>query len=160
MEFVEIDQSNYGQVKEIYDAGIRTGIATFEPAAPDWSKWNKKFLPDCRLALLDKDQVIGWAALTRVSQREVYKGVAEVSLYIDPGHRGKSLGKRMLTELIKRSEKAGLWTLQASIFKLNTASIKLHQSCGFRSIGYRERIAERDGVWHDTIIMERRSEVV
>ena len=160
MKFVSITRENYNQVAEIYKEGLATKMATFETEVPNWDQWNKKFLPFCRIALVQNDEVLGWASLTDVSTREVYRGVAEVTIYIKSSHQKKGLGKLLLGELISQSEQKGIWSLQASIFRGNDISIQLHKKCGFRVLGYKEKIAKRDGIWHDTFILERRSRVV
>ena len=160
MKIVKIDPANYPQVADIYLQGIATGLATFQTEAADWETWDKSHLPNCRIAAYDGNQMAGWAALSPVSSRCVYAGVAEVSIYIAENFRGKGVGKYLLLKLIEESEAAGLWTLQSGIFSDNTASIKLHEQCGFRVIGYREKIGNKDGVWKDNIIMERRSKIV
>src|SRR6185369_2041150 len=152
MKVVNLEASHYHAVKEIYEHGIATGNATFQTEAPPWEEWDKSHLATCRLVALNEDEsVIGWAALTPVSGRCVYAGVAEVSVYIHPDRRGKGVGKRLLEELIKQSEKNNLWTLQAGIFPENTASLKLHEQLGFRKIGYREKIGKMKNVWRDTV---------
>ena len=151
--------SDYSQVAAIYKKGLATGIASFETKAPDWNTWNLKFLDSCRFVLVLNDNVIGWCALSSISKRKVYSGVVEDTLYIDPDYQGKSLGKILLKYLITESEKNGFWTLQAAIFSQNKSSIALHKSCGFREIGIREKIAKRDGKWHDNVLMERRSKL-
>jgi len=160
MEIVKIEPTNYPQVADIYLQGIATGLATFQTEATDWETWDKSHLPNCRIAAFEDKQMAGWAALSPVSSRCVYAGVAEVSIYIAENFRGKGVGKYLLLKLIEKSEVAGLWTLQSGIFSDNTASIKLHEQCGFREIGYREKIGKKDGVWKDNIIMERRSKTV
>lgn len=160
MEIKNITAEHYPQVAAIYLQGLATGIATFQTEAPDWKSWDKSHLSDCRLAAFDNNQLAGWAALSPVSSRCVYAGVAEVSIYITENYRGKGVGKLLLTKLVEESEAIGLWTLQSGIFAENTASIKLHEQCGFRIIGYREKIGQRNGVWKDNIIMERRSKTV
>jgi L-amino acid N-acyltransferase YncA len=153
--------SHYAAVKEIYELGIITGNATFETSAPAWEVWDKSHLTASRLVALDENEkVVGWAALTAVSGRCTYAGVAEVSVYVHSDARGKGVGKKLLEELIRESEKENLWTLQAGIFPENTASIKLHEQCGFRQIGYREKIGKMKNVWRDTLLLERRSKVV
>lgn len=134
-------------------------LLLFKTEATDWETWDKSHLPNCRIAVIDGKQMEGWAALSPVSSRCVYAGVAEVSIYIAENFRGKGVGKYLLLKLIEESEAAGLWTLQSGIFSDNTASIILHEQCGFRVIGYREKIGKKDGVWKDNIIMERRSTV-
>jgi phosphinothricin acetyltransferase len=147
-------------VQAIYQDGIATGNATFETNAPDWEAWDAAHRPDCRLVLKVAGQIAGWAALSPVSRRRVYAGVAEVSIYLAGAMRGKGLGKILLQALVEESERAGVWTLQASIFPENAASIALHKACGFREVGRRERISQRDGLWRDVALMERRSKVV
>ena len=160
MEIKNIDKDNFNQVVEIYKEGIETGIATFQSDIPDWDSWNNSHLPNCRLAAFQNDQMMGWAALTPVSSRCVYAGVAEVSVYIGEKFRGKGIGELLLNQLIKESEQTGLWTLQSGIFPENIGSINLHKKCGFRQIGYREMIGQKNGVWKDNIMMERRSKTV
>ena len=154
-----IDQmtaNDWEQVREIYLEGIRSGNSTFETDAPSWEKWNEGHLPFARLVMRDEETVIGWAALSPVSKRDVYRGVAEVTVYVTDSARGKGIGRALLEALIAESEKNGIWTLQASIFPENTASVELHLRCGFREVGRRERIAMLRGVWRDTILFERR----
>ena len=158
MKIVALKSTHYDLVREIYEHGIATGNATFQTEAPSWQEWDKNHLPTCRLVALDEDQTVtGWAALTPVSGRCFYAGVAEVSVYIHPDHQGKGIGKRLLEELIKQSEEHNLWTVQAGIFPENTASLKLHELLGFRKIGYREKIGKMKNVWRDTVLLERRS---
>jgi L-amino acid N-acyltransferase YncA len=147
-------------VQAIYWEGIATGNATFESAVPDWENWDKGHLCEPRLVALLDGSVVGWAALSAVSARRVYAGVAEVSVYVAAEARGRNTGKALLQALVDASELAGIWTLQASIFPENSASIALHRACGFREVGYRERIGQLSGIWRDTILMERRSEVI
>ena len=151
---------HWNAVKEIYEEGIATGNATFQTAAPSWEEWNKDHLTTTRLVVVDNNKIVGWAALTPVSGRCVYAGVAEVSVYVAAGVRGKGVGKTLLQALIKASEENNLWTLQAGIFPENIASIKLHESSGFRIIGTREKIGKMHGKWRDTVLLERRSKVV
>jgi L-amino acid N-acyltransferase YncA len=153
-------ESDWEQVRSIYREGIATGDATFETDAPPWEKWNAAHLPSCRLVARSGDTVRGWAALSLVSSRCVYGGVAEVSIYIGQRYRGIGLGRALLMALITESENNGLWTLQAGIFPENQASIDLHKRCGFREVGRRERIGKMDGRWRDTVLLERRSRVV
>jgi L-amino acid N-acyltransferase YncA len=151
-------------VHAIYLEGIATGNATFETDAPDWEKWDRGHLPDCRLVARKGGRpfgrVVGWAALSPVSGRCVYAGVAEVSVYVAEAARGQGVGKALLRALTKVSERQGIWTLQAGIFPENAASLALHKACGFREVGRRERIGQMDGVWRDVILMERRSQIV
>lgn len=156
MEIINIQQHHFPRIAEIYQQGLDTGIASFETQVPDWQKWDEKFLKPIRLIALEHNQIMGWLALSPVSQREAYKGVAEVSLYIDKEFSRKGVGTKLLTEAIDLSQHAGFWTLQAVIFEVNEASVLLHKKCGFRVVGYREKIAQRLGVWHNTILMEIR----
>jgi phosphinothricin acetyltransferase len=149
-------------VRQIYLQGIATGQATFDTTAPSWIQWNSSHLPFGRLVATSKTdgRLKGWAALAPVSMRSVYAGVVEVSVYIAHDSRGQGLGRQLLTLLIAESEKNGIWTLQASVFPENLASIALHESCGFRAVGIRERIGKMRGLWRDTLLLERRSRVV
>ncbi len=161
MKIVSLEPSHYEAVKEIYEYGIGTGNATFQTEAPTWEEWDKSHLKNCRLvALGDNQQVMGWAALTPVSGRCVYAGVAEVSVYVHSTDQRKGVGKKLMEELIRQSEENNLWTLQAGIFPENKASLKLHELLGFRNVGYRERIGKMKNVWRDTVLLERRSEKV
>lgn len=156
-----IDQmrtSDWEQVREIYLQGIRTGQATFETEAPSWERWDEGHLPFARLVIREDDTVLGWAALSPVSKRQVYRGVAEVTVYVAENARGKGIGLALLEALIAASETNGIWTLQASIFPENVASVELHRRCGFREVGRRERIAMLHNTWHDTLLLERRTE--
>ena len=148
------------QVSVIYEDGIKTGNATFETAAPEWNSWDHSHLQQCRFVAFEDDKILGWAALSPVSGRCVYAGVAEVSVYINSEARGKGLGKQLLQKLIEESEVSNLWTLQAGIFPENIASIKIHEACGFRIVGKRERIGQMNGIWRDTLLLERRSDKV
>ena len=147
-------------VKQIYEEGIATRNATVETDAPAWERWNSSHRSDCRLVAKDHDQIVGWAALSPVSVRDAYSGVAEVSVYVAEHFRGNGAGKLLLDSLISSSELSGVWTLQAMIFVENEASIALHTSCGFRSVGTRERIGCLYGHWRDTLLMERRSDTI
>jgi L-amino acid N-acyltransferase YncA len=148
-------------VARIFEQGIATGNATFERAAPSWEQWSAARCPEPRLVARDGTVVIGWAALTPTSTRTVYRGVGSVSIYVDPAHARRGIGRALLGELIDASERAGFWTLQAGIFPENIASIALHESCGFRLLGTHERIGRMpDGRWRDVVLFERRSRVV
>lgn len=151
---------DWDDVAEIYRQGIRTGVATFETNVPTWTQWNDSHLADCRFILENKGRIAGYSALTPVSSRCVYRGVAEVSIYVAASARGQGVGRALLAHLIPASEQSNLWTLQASIMAANERSIKLHTFCGFRQVGYRERIGEINGIWHDVVLMERRSQTV
>lgn len=149
--------SDWEAVRAIYLEGIATGHATFESEAPGWDAWDKGRRPDCRLVARSRGRVVGWAALSPVSSRPVYAGVAEVSLYVATSARGQGVGKALLSAMIDESERAGVWTLQGSIFPENPASLALVKRCGFREVGRREGIGRMNGVWRDTILVERRS---
>lgn len=149
--------SDFSSVATIYKKGIATGITTFETKVPDWESWNQKYNECCRFVVEKNNIVVGWCALNKVSKRKVYKGVAEDTIYIDSVFQGKHWGRLLLKHLISESEREGFWTLQAAIFPQNKSSISLHISCGFRVIGVRKKIAQRDGIWYDNILMERRS---
>jgi phosphinothricin acetyltransferase len=157
-------------VREIYREGITTGNATFETELPDWEKWDAGHRKDCRLVALEpfeKDSefviplerltVVGWAALSPISARRVYLGVAEVSVYVADGARGRGVGKALLQALVRESEANGIWMLQAGIFPENKASLALHKSCGFRKVGVRHRIGKLGDKWRDVLLLERRS---
>ena len=144
-------------VLRIYLEGIATGNATFETEAPSWEKWDGGHLAKCRLIAKQGSTVLGWAALSAVSSRCVYGGVAEVSVYVAESARGKGVGRALLSALTNSSEDGGLWTLQAGIFPENTASIALHKSLGFREVGRRERIGKMGDIWRDVVLLERRS---
>lgn len=152
--------NDWPAVREIYQEGIATGNATFEKSAPDWESWDARHLKCCRLLAKVDDQVIGWAALSPVSARAVYAGVAEVSVYVAGRARGYGVGSLLLSTLVAASEQNGIWTLQAGIFPENQTSIAIHRKCGFRVVGTREAIGCMDGHWRDTVLMERRSVVV
>ena len=151
---------DWERVRSIYLEGIATGQATFEARAPWWAEWDRAHLPAPRLVAASEQDVIGWAAVSPVSSRAVYAGVAEVSVYVASDSRGKGVGRGLLESLVVESERNAIWTLQASIFPENVASLSLHKSCGFREVGRRERIGKMNGVWRDTILLERRSEAV
>lgn len=159
--------ADWPAVARIYWAGIDAGNATFESEIPSWERWRAARLAEpCLVARAgeaggeggDSGAVIGWAALTAASTRTVYSGVAEVSIYVDPARSGRGVGRALLLALIEASERAGIWTLQAGIFPENRASIALHERCGFRLLGTRERIGQMsDGRWRDVVLYERRS---
>jgi L-amino acid N-acyltransferase YncA len=151
---------HWSAVKTIYEQGIATGHATFQTQAPTWEEWHASHLTHSRFVAIEDNAVIGWAALTPVSSRCVYAGVAEVSVYIAPGHRGQKVGQTLLQALVDSSEQHNLWTLQAGIFPENEASVRIHEKCGFRQLGIREKIGQHYGVWRDTVLLERRSKKV
>jgi len=153
----QMKASHWRDVKRIYEEGIQTGNATFEQQSPDWETWNKNHLEHSRIVALVDDEVAGWAALTAVSGRCIYAGVGEISVYVAEKFRGQKIGNALLQELVKQSEQNNIWTLQAGIFPENTGSIKIHENNGFRTVGYREKIGQMNGVWRNTVLMERRS---
>lgn len=157
MEIRPITKDNFSEAVEIYKQGLATNIATFQNDLPQWEDWNKGHLDFCRISIYENNKMLGWTALTPVSSRCVYAGVAEVSVYIAQKERGKGIGKILLNELIKQSEANGIWMLQSGIFSENQSSIKLHEKCGFRMVGYREKIGKKNGIWKDNILMEYRS---
>jgi phosphinothricin acetyltransferase len=143
-------------VERIYAAGIATGNATFETEPPSWEGWDTDHRPDLRLVAMDNERVVGWAAAAPVSDRCCYSGVVEDSVYIDPSFRGRSIGYRLLSRLVGDAEPLGIWTVQAGVFPENTASVRLHERCGFRVVGRRERLGQLRGVWRDVLLLERR----
>ncbi|HEX9161923.1 MAG TPA: GNAT family N-acetyltransferase [Thermoanaerobaculia bacterium] len=148
---------DWPSVRAIYLEGLATGNATFETNAPSWGEWDAKHLPVPRIAFRENGAVAGWAALSRVSSRACYAGVCEVSVYVGDAFRGRGVGAKLLAALVGRSEASGIWTLQASIFPENDASVQLHLRHGFRVVGRRERIAQLNGAWRDTLLLERRA---
>jgi L-amino acid N-acyltransferase YncA len=160
MEIRNMQANDWTAVAAIYEQGIQTGNATFQQSIPNWSDWDKGHLNLCRL-IAEKDGIIvGWAALSPVSARAVYRGVCEVSVYIDTQFRGQKVGQKILFALISESEKNDIWTLQSSIFAENKPSIHIHELTGFRQIGYREKIGKMNGIWRDTLLFERRSQFI
>ena len=147
-------------VHAIYLEGIATNNATFEQSAPDWATWDKKYLAACRLVARTEGRVTGWAVLAAYSARAVYAGVAESSVYVAATARGQGQGRLLLDALVAASEAAGFWTLQAGIFPENVVSVRLHERCGFRIVGRRERIGQMHGLWRDVLLLERRSRIV
>ena len=161
MHLLPLTVDHWPAVRAIYAEGMATGTATFTTELPTWEAWDTGHLPTCRLVATDTPgQVLGWAALSPVSGRCVYAGVAEVSVYVGAAARGQGVGLELMQALVSESEQNGLWTLQAGIFPENAASLRLHEAVGFRLVGRRERIGQLRGVWHDTLLLERRSAVV
>ncbi len=160
-----LTQEHAGAVAAIFTEGIKTGNATFETEAPDWDRFDAAKLPDHRFVAMDGDAVVGWTALSPYSSRHVYRGVAEVALYVTAAARGQGVGRALLQALIASTEADGVWTIQAGIFPENTASLALHESLGFRRVGVRERLGlmphgPYEGQWRDVILLERRSQAV
>ena len=149
--------TDWPPVRRIYAEGIATGNATFEQTPPEWAEWDGGKLVHPRLVAELEGAIVGWAALSPTSKRAVYRGVAEVSVYVAASARGQGVGQALLAALVEQSEAAGIWTLQAGIFPENRASIRLHEQCGFRVVGVREKIGQMHGVWRDVVLMERRS---
>ncbi len=160
IEVAAMTPSDWPWVRAIYREGIATGNATFERTAPEWDLWDAGHLPVCRLVARAASRPVGWAALSRVSARPVYAGVAEVSVYVAEAARGAGIGRALLTVLTTEAERSGFWTLQAAIFPENRASIAVHEKAGFRVVGIRERLGAMDGRWRDVVLMERRSRAV
>lgn len=156
----ELLPEHWPAVSDIYERGIASGNATFQTAAPAWEEWDKGHVKNCRLVAMQEGRILGWAALSRISVRPVYAGVAEVSIYVHPDARGKGIGSLLLKALIAESEQQQFWTLQAGIFPENTASIRIHEKHGFRLVGRRERIGQMNGIWRDTVLLERRSDTI
>jgi phosphinothricin acetyltransferase len=154
----EMRPEHWPAVARIYDQGLELG--TFEDTVPPWEDWDASHLAAGRLVAREGDTVVGWAAFAPVSRRDCYRGVAECSVYVASDARGRGVGRALLAKLCEDADAAGLWTIQAVMFADNQASISLHESCGFRLVGRRERIAKKDGVWRDTVLLERRSAVV
>jgi L-amino acid N-acyltransferase YncA len=148
---------DWTEVRRIYLEGIETGDATFETEVPAWERWDAGHRSDCRLIARDGADVLGWAALSPVSSRQVYAGVADLSVYVAREARGRGIGRELLGALIESSEQAGVWTLQAGIFPENQASLRLHRALGFRDVGRRERVGCLRGEWRDVLLLERRS---
>lgn len=152
-----LDPSDWPRVAEIYAEGIATGDATFETEVPTWETWDAAHVADCRLVAELDGRVVGWAALSPVSERCAYGGVGEVSVYVGASARGRGTGGALLEALVRASEAAGMWTLQAGVFPENEASIRIHRRAGFRVVGRRERLGRLAGKWRDVILLERRS---
>ena len=156
VELRALTPDDWGAVADIYWDGMRDGLATFETEVPSWETWDTAHLPEHRLVALLDGHVVGWAALSPASSRRCYAGVAENSVYVAREVQGRGIGRALLDALIKGGRLAGLWTIQTSIFPENRASLALHERCGFRVVGVRERIAKRDGIWRDTVFLELR----
>lgn len=157
IDIVELTQNHWDEVVEIFNEGIQTKNATFRTQVPSWEEWNISHHQYSRFVASYKGRVVGWCALTPVSKRIEYKGVAEVSIYVKLDLVGKKIGSFLMDSLIKSSERNGIWSLYSSLFPENIASERLHIKFGFRKIGYREKVAQLDGEWRDTVLYERRS---
>lgn len=155
--FRAMTAADWTRVAEIYKQGIETGNATFQQSIPSWDDWNKGHISSCRIVAEVDNEVAGWVALSAVSSRPVYGGVAEVSVYVGSRYRGLHVGTKLLEEMVTESESRGFWTLQVGIFPENKASIAIHKKSGFREIGYREKVAKMNNIWRNTVLMERRS---
>lgn len=159
-EIRAMQPADWPAVRAIYLEGIATGLATFEIEAPSWEAWSESHLEVGRIIAQGDNAILGWAALSPVSKRKAYAGVAEVSVYVSAAHRQMGIGGALLDQLIAAAEKHGIWTLQAVVFPENIATISLHKAHGFREVGRRERIGKLNGVWRDTLLFERRSSTV
>jgi L-amino acid N-acyltransferase YncA len=158
MELRELRKEDWPAVREIYEQGIAGRNATFETEAPDWNAWDRSHLDGHRLVAVEDGRILGWGALAPVSERCVYQGVAEDSVYVDSAAQGRGVGKALLERLVTDAERAGIWTIQTGVFPENEASVALHFRCGFRVVGIRERLGRLDGEWRDVLFLERRSE--
>lgn len=157
----EMKKEDWESIKEIYNQALLEGKSTFNKDLPTYQEWNKNHLQDCRYIVERNESIIAWCSLAATSSREVYRGVVEVSIYVHQQYRGKGVGKKLLTHLCIESEKKGYWTLYSGILANNIESRKLHLNCGFREIGYREKIAKDIfGEWQDTVIYEKRSKII
>jgi len=160
LELRDLRPADWPEVAAIFEGGIRTGNATFETSAPLWDAWDASHFERHRLVAVEGRRVVAWAALSPVSERCCYRGVAENSIYVAPDAQGRGIGRRLLERLVADAERAGIWTIQTGIFPENVASVQLHMRCGFRIVGVRERIGKLHGVWRDVLLLERRSEEV
>ncbi|MEW7289174.1 GNAT family N-acetyltransferase [Aquimarina sp. 2304DJ70-9] len=160
IQIAAFTKTDWPVISTIYKEGMDTQMATFETQVPTWEVWHASHIKSCRLKAIIKDEIAGWAALSPTSKREVYKGVAEVSIYITSKYRNLGIGKLLLSKLIEKSEAEGFWTLQAGIFSNNIASIAMHKSLGFREIGYREKVGKLNDIWYNNTILERRSKTI
>ena len=156
-----MQSSHYEEVSVIFKQGIESGNATYETQSPSWQEWDKGHLPQVRFVALDQGQVIGWIALSPVSNRFVFRGVAELSIYIHDNFQGRGVGAQLMEAAIESSVAEGIWMLQSGIFPENVGSIALHKKFGFREVGYRERIGQmpKSGEWRDIVLLERRMKV-
>jgi L-amino acid N-acyltransferase YncA len=160
MQIDPLGPGDWPAVRAIYEAGIATGDATFETTVPDWPAWDAAHLAGHRLVARDGGRVVGWVALAPVSDRCAYAGVAEDSIYIAPDAQGRGVGRALLAAVVASAERGGIWTIQTGIFPENQASVRLHEACGFRVVGVRERLGRLHGRWRDVLLMERRSPAI
>ena len=160
MRIDPLEAGDWPAVRAIYEAGIAAGDATFETDVPDWPAWDAGHLAGHRLVARDDGTVVGWVALAPVSDRRAYAGVAEDSIYVAPEARGRGVGRALLTRVVASADRGGIWTIQTGIFPENQASVRLHQACGFRVVGVRERLGRLHGRWRDVLLLERRSPVI
>lgn len=158
--FKTLEKSDWALVSKIYQEGLDTGHASFETRDPSWEEWDNKHLKHCRIVAELNHNVIGWAALSPISSRYVYRGVAEVSIYVSNEFKGQKTGTKLLEKLIIESESHNIWTLQSGVFPENKASIAIHKNLGFREVGFREKIGKINGVWRNTILLEHRSKII
>lgn len=158
LQIREMMESDWNEVRKIYQYGIDTNLATFETHCPTYADWDKAHLKECRYVAVQDDVVVGWAVLSAVSQRSVFSGVAEISIYIDGNHKNTGIGKKLLNHIVNESEKIGFWLLESVIFDDNEASLGLHKKCGFREVGYREKMGQdKFGKWRTVVVLEKRS---
>ena len=160
MRIDPLGAGDWPAVRAIYEAGIATGDATFETDVPDWAAWDAAHLADHRLVARVDGTVVGWVALAPVSDRRAYAGVAEDSIYVAPDAQGRGVGRALLAAVVASADRGGIWTIQTGIFPENQASVRLHQACGFRVVGVRERLGRLHGRWRDVLLLERRSPAV
>lgn len=153
-------ETDWPAVERIYAEGIATGDATFETETPTWEEFDRGRLVHHRVVVVERGEILGWAALSPTSARACYAGVVEHSVYVAEAARGRGIGRALLEALISGADAAELWTIQTSVFPENEASLRLHRALGFRTVGRRERVAQLGGVWRDTILLERRSSAV
>jgi phosphinothricin acetyltransferase len=160
MRIDPLGAGDWPAVRAIYEAGIATGDATFETDVPDWPAWDDGHLAGHRLVARDDGRVVGWVALAPVSDRRAYAGVVEDSIYVAPAAQGRGVGRALLAAVVASADRGGIWTIQTGIFPENQASVRLHQACGFRVVGVRERLGRLHGRWRDVLLLERRSPAV
>lgn len=158
----EIKKEDFDEIMEIYNQGIKTGVSTFQTEVPTYAEWDDGHIKECRLLARNENKILGWVALAKIFQREVYNGLLELSIYISEDARGKGIGEKLLNEIIRKSEEKEIWSLQSLIIKENKASIALHKKCGFREVGCWKKAGKMqwNKKWYDVVIMERRSTIV